>query len=220
MINWFRKRRKPYNSKRSNHEWIDHLTAPQDDQAIADLRAILIQGLKSALYKYVDRELNPFVEDIAQDSLIIILDKIHTFRGESKFITWAMKIAVREGLSELRRKKWDDISLEKLGTTSQVSNDSEIKSLKYSSDIPEPDQTVHENIILQKVMLIIENELSEKQKSAIMSLMVKDIPITVVAEQMGMKRNALYKLVHDARVNIKKKMNQEGINPDHIFTDM
>jgi len=220
MRKWLGKRRKSENSRRTNNEWIDSLTAPADDQAVADLRIILIKGLKPALYKYVDRELNQFVEDVAQDALLKILDKIHTFRGESKFTSWAMKVAVREGLSELRRKKWNDISINKLTGNSTDSNDSKINHIKFSSDSPKPDQLAHESFVLNKVMQIIEKELSEKQKNAMSALMVHDIPIMIVANEMGIKRNALYKLVHDARVNLRKKMIRDGVNPDHIFMEV
>lgn len=220
MRKWFGKRRSLKKSKkRSNDEWIRALSAPQDDQAIEDLRIVLIQGLKSSLYKYVDQELHQFVQDVAQDSLLKILDKIHTFRGESRFLTWSMKVAVREGLSELRRKKWNDIPIEMFANNNQSSEDSEINDLIFSSDGPKPDQAAHENFVLDKVMQIIEKELSEKQKNAIMALMVHDMPVTIVAEQMGIKRNALYKLVHDARVNLKKKMIEDGVNPEHIYPE-
>jgi len=105
MINWFKRRKQKDKSYRTNEEWVESLSNSPDEDAVSDLRRFLIRGLKPALYKYVDRELDQFVEDVAQDALLKILDKIDTFRGESKFISWAMKIAVREGLSELRRKK-------------------------------------------------------------------------------------------------------------------
>lgn len=75
-------------------------------------------------------------------------------------------------------------------------------------------------MILSKVLDIIENELSEKQKQAITAIMVHGISLTVVAEQMGTTRNALYKLIHDARVNLKKKMEAEGMDPDEILKEL
>lgn len=101
-------------AQRTNSEWMGELSDPADPQALADLRAMLIRGLKPALYKYKDRELDQFVEDVTQDALLKILDNLNTFRAESKFFSWAMKIAVREGLSELRHKKWQDISIQDL----------------------------------------------------------------------------------------------------------
>ena len=220
MINLFKSPKKKIKSYRSNEEWVKSLSDQPDEFAISDLRQILIRGLKPALNKYVDRELNQFVEDVAQDALLKILANVHTFRGESRFVSWAMKIAVREGLSELRRKKWQDISIGDLAGTDPEEEGAEINSRIFATNDPEPDQSTHQNMVLEKVISMIENELSEKQKTAIMALMVHEIPVTVVAEQMGVTRNALYKLVHDARLNLKNKMMAEGMNPDDMLKDL
>jgi len=130
-----------------------------------------------------------------------------------------MKIAVREGLSELRRKKWDDISLNQFAGTDE-NNGVDSGELPFSSELPGPDRETHESMILQNVMNIINEELSPKQKSAMIALMVHDLPITVVADQMDMKRNALYKLMHDARLNLKQKMLSRGIDPGKMLQQM
>ncbi len=217
MINWFKRRKKKGTSYRSNDDWISQLNNPPDNHTVQDLRDILIRGLKPALAKYVDRELEQFVEDVAQDGLLKILDNIHTFRGESKFTTWAMKIAVREGLTELRRKRYDNISIEDLKPDN---NESEILSLTVADNQPGPDRQTYESQIMEKMMTIINNELTDKQKTAIKALMVQGLPISVVAELMDTNRNALYKLVHDARLKLKHRFETEGIDPDKMLHDL
>ncbi len=220
MLKWFKSYKNRKNINRSNEEWINSLTSPPDEKAVDALRQILVRGLKPALNKYVDRELNQFVEDTVQDAMIKILDKFHTFRGESKFITWALKIAVREGLSELRRKKWNDISIQDFNKHGNGEKSSEVNSLLFSSDTPDAERVTHENMVLNKVMEIIDNELSDKQKTVLKALKIQEIPVTVVAEQMGTNRNAIYKLVHDARVKLKKKMVESGMDPDDILNQL
>lgn len=220
MLKWFRKTR-PNKDRlsRSNEDWVTLLSIPQDERAIADLRAILIRGLKPALNKYVDRDLDSFVEDVAQDALLKILDNVHTYKGESRFHAWALKIAVREGLSELRRKKWNDISINDLAGSKNDGN-REITDQRFASDDPAPDRVTHEGMMLNMVLTMIDEELSDKQKMAITSLMIHNMPISVVAEKMGVKRNALYKLVHDARLNLKNRMREKGINTDVFLNEM
>lgn len=221
MFKWFGNRASASDGvKRTKRDWVKQLRVPADENAIADLRAILIRGLKPALYKYIDREPEAFIEDVAQDALIKILDKIETFRGESQFTTWAMKIAVNEGLSELRKKKWKDLSLNDLTGPSQDHGSDQTSEYPVASGDPGPERETDERLILQKVLSIIEHELSPKQKQAMTALMVHEIPITIVAEQMGINRNALYKLVHDARLNLKRKMVSSGVNPDEILQQM
>src|SRR6056297_3221860 len=131
MFDWFKRRGKEEASYETNEEWVEALSQPVDEQAVELLRKQLIQGLKPALHKYVDRELDQFVEDVAQDALLKVLDNIDSFRGESKLLTWAMKIAVREGLTELRLKRYDDISIEDLKPNDESR---EVFSLSVASD--------------------------------------------------------------------------------------
>lgn len=219
MNNWFNKRRNQKVSYETNEEWIEALSDPVDERAVDQLRKKLVRGLKPALHKYVDSEINQFVEDVAQDALIKILDNIGSFRGESKLITWAMKIAVREGLTELRRKKYDDLSIEDFKHPDSEGRN-ELTSLIFAGDLPDPEEATHEQLVLQKVMKIINEDLTEKQREAINALLIQGLSATIVAEQMDTNRNALYKLLHDARLKIKTELELEGINPEEIFNKM
>ncbi len=217
MLNWFKRRPKENASYETNEEWIEALKAPVDERAVELLRKQLIRGLKPALHKYVDRELDQFVEDVAQNALLKVLDNIDSFRGESKFTTWAMKIAVREGLSELRLKRYDDISIEDLKPRD---NDSEIRSLNVADNQPSPDRSAHEAQLMEKMMTIIEEELTEKQKLAIQAIVINGLPPAVVAKQMGTNRNALYKVVYDARLKLKTRFEVDGIDPDEMLNKL
>ena len=78
-------------------------------------RDYLKRGLRYALSSRVDpNRLDALIEDSTQDALLRILDKMDTFRGESRFTTWATKVAVRLALTELRRKRWENVALEDL----------------------------------------------------------------------------------------------------------
>ncbi|MGM0546527.1 MAG: RNA polymerase sigma factor [Bacteroidota bacterium] len=214
MINWFKRRRNKSKSYDTNEEWVEALSPPVDEHAVEVLRKKLIQGLKPALHKYVDRELDQFVEDVAQDALLKVLDNIDSFRGESKLLTWAMKIAVREGLTELRLKRYDDISIEDLKPDD---NSREVFSLSVASDETSPDRSLHESQLIDKVMQIINEELTDKQKQAINALMIQGLPMPAVVKLMDTNRNALYKLVYDARLKIKTKLELEGIDPEKML---
>lgn len=217
MLNWFKRRRKKDASYETNEDWIEALTPPVDEQAVEKLRAQLIRGLKPALHKYVDRELDQFVKDVAQDALLKVLDNIDSFRGDSKLLTWAMKIAVREGLTELRLKRYDDISIEDLKPDDESR---EVFSLSVASDDTSPDRSLHESQLIDKVMQIINEELTDKQKRAINALMIQGLPVPVVVKQLDTNRNALYKLVYDARLKIKNKLELEGIDPDEMLNNL
>lgn len=216
MLDWFKRRDRNRKSYSTNEEWVKALTPPPEKVAINQLREFLLKGLKSALYKNVDRDLDQFCEDIAQDSLLKVLDNVDSFRGESKFTTWAMKIAVREGYSELRKKRYNDISLEQYSSYDPDEKD----AVEIEHEQPGPDQITHESILVKKVMKIMDEQLTNKQKKVLQHLMIDQIPMTVVAEMMNSNRNAIYKLVHDARLKLKKCLEAEGINPEEILDEM
>jgi hypothetical protein len=84
-------RRTPYGA-RSNEEWIAALSqsGPRYDVALEDLRTLLVRGLGYALANHSNvRESD--LKDFAQNALLQVLDGLHTFRGESRFITWGQK---------------------------------------------------------------------------------------------------------------------------------
>ena len=52
------------------------------------------------------------LEDLSQDSMVRIHDKLDTFAGKSTFKTWAASIAVNTALMALRRRKYQHVTLE------------------------------------------------------------------------------------------------------------
>jgi len=220
MLKWFKNRNTEKKGPYNNEEWKELLSPPPDERALTELRIYLLRGLKPALAKYVDRELDQFVEDVAQDALLKVLDNIDSFRGESKLTTWAMKIAVREGLTVLRRKRWDNISIEDLKGPDSENDSGEILSNLFASDNPTPELTTAQKMMVEKVQDIIQNVLTDKQRKVITALMIHDLPVTIVAEQMNSNRNNIYKLVYDARKKLKNEFEIQGINPEEMLNNL
>jgi uncharacterized protein YqgV (UPF0045/DUF77 family) len=94
--------KKPHLAQRTNEEWTTALSDPVSDDAIKDLRKILLAGLRASLSDRITTDLDSFTEDFAQEAQQKICKNIHTFRGESKFTTWAMKFAVHAAFAEMR----------------------------------------------------------------------------------------------------------------------
>ena len=82
--------------------WVNRLQdANTQEQALADLRRVLMRGIRRVFVSKGGGE--SFCDDVAQDTLIRVLQKIDQFSGRSKFTTWAMAIAVRIGTSQFRQ---------------------------------------------------------------------------------------------------------------------
>jgi RNA polymerase sigma-70 factor (ECF subfamily) len=200
--------------ERSNEEWIAALSqpGPQRDAALEDLRVLLVRGLGYALADRSNvREAD--LEDFAQDATLKILAGLDTFRGESRFTTWAHKIAVRVAFTELRRRRWRDVSLD------------EMVEPRDTVFIPEtladpsvgPEQEAMQRVILSTLRQLIGEELTDRQRQA-MQAVLRGMPLEEVAERMETNRNALYKLLHDARRRLQKRMLDEGLSAQDVLS--
>ena len=202
---------------RSNDSWLSDMRSggTRRDEALADLHSEILSGLPYALEKWID-ENDPrfaaFAEETAQETLLRVISHLDDFQGRSQFTTWAHSIAVNAALSELRRSRWQEISLDKL--LEDASNGT-------PRDFPErgvgTESQVEQAGLLELVDKIIQTELSEKQRLALLAS-VEGMSSEQVAARMHIERNALYKLVHDARLKLKKGLEQEGLSTADILT--
>ena len=204
---------------RTNDEWLADLRSEGEakESALADLRAIVLAGLPYALSNYLSPD-NPqfqsLTEEVTQETLLRVMSHLDTFEGRSKFTTWVHKIAVRIALTELRRRRWRDFSLDSLVAENEEGYS--FPSLLEDASA-NPDALVEQGDMLARVGRLIAEELTEKQRQAMVATTIQGVPLEEVARQMGMNRNALYKLLHDARLRLKQRLAREGLTPDDIW---
>jgi RNA polymerase sigma-70 factor, ECF subfamily len=205
--------------KRTNSQWLNDLQAEGDlrESALADLRQVILTGLPYALNKWLptnDPRFAPLAEEVVQDTLLRVLDKLETFEGRSQFTTWVHKIAVRIALTELRRKRWENVSLEELVESEEGPM---MGSLMVDRQASTPEEQVEGAEMIQRLQRIISEELTDKQRQAMMAVAIQGMPLAEVARRMGTNRNALYKLLHDTRLRLKHRLAQEGLTPGDIL---
>ena len=202
---------------RSNQQWVADLQAegPARDAAIADLRRVLVNGLHRGLLRRVrgaGSEFDSQAEDFAQEALLKILEQLDSFRGESRFTTWAHKIAVRVALTELRRKRWRDVSLDSLITSLP-----DTPAMEFPDSAPGPAQITGKKAVLALLHRYIDRELTARQRQALLAVGIYGMPLEEVARRMGSTRNALYKLLHDARRRLQRKLTADGFTPEQLL---
>jgi RNA polymerase sigma-70 factor (ECF subfamily) len=154
------------------------------------------------------------LEDFAQDAVLRVLAGLGSFRGESRFTTWAHKIAVRVALTELRRRRWEDVSLHDL--IAQHGNGNFTPAVLTDS-APTPEQQATQRMMLEMVQRLIAEELTDRQRQAMTAVIIGGMSLEEVARRMGTNRNALYKLLHDARVRLKQRMVAQGLSPETVL---
>lgn len=185
---------------RDNNEWIAALRAegPLREAALSDLREVLLIGLKIALKSRLDF-VDSLLDDFVQDSLVRILRSLNQFQNRSRFVTWATAIAIRVGLTELRKRRWRDVSLERLVADTGFVPSAATEASSDSERQP----------IIEAMYRIISSELTDKQRTVLLAE-IKGMAQKEIARQMGSSQNALYKLSHDARQRLKQGLEKAG----------
>jgi RNA polymerase sigma-70 factor (ECF subfamily) len=204
---------------RDNQAWLADLRASGAirDAALADLRAVLQRVLPRALSGWLppaSGHFDPFLEDVIQETLLRLLDRLDSFEGRSQFTTWACKIAIRIALNELRHRKWKEVSLEGL----EQGGDLEEPSVeRFTAGAPLPETVLERRQAIALVERILVEELTPRQRAAMAAIGVKGVSMDEVARRMGTNRNALYKTMHDARLRLKRRLKREGYVPQELL---
>jgi RNA polymerase sigma-70 factor (ECF subfamily) len=210
--------------ERTNEQWIAELTGPPDiqAQALEDLRQRLQRGIfyylsreRSDLSHLSSQELTQMAEDLAQDATLRVLDNLDSFRGDSRFTTWATKVAVRVAISDLRRARYKDFSLDGLAAADELFP-STIASVGNLPD-PSPEDAAERTEIMAKISAALDEALTERQRTALVAVALQGVPMEVVADRMNTNRNALYKLLHDARRKLRTHLEKQGLTMDYLM---
>jgi len=203
---------------RTNPEWLLALREPGEaqEQALAELRQILVRGLRHALQAWLEGDspaLESLAEETAQEAVLRVLERLGTFQGRSRFTTWAHKVAIRIALTELRRKQWQDVSLDRM-----LEIEEGTEGDRWPADpAAGPELTVEQNDLLVRLSAIMQEELTPRQMRVMQAAALRGVPLEALAQKMGMQRNALYKLMHDARLKLKRRLAREGLSPADIL---
>jgi len=195
---------------RTNEDWLLELRSGGAVQASAleAMRRYLLRSLPAALARY-GAPPEHLLEDIVQDALVRSLDRIDRFEGRSRFTTWVTTIAVRVALTELRRRRWQDVSLDEIIAGDEVSPGYSV------DDESDPEQQAAQLGIVRAMHDILERDLSERQRTAIIAEL-HGMPQEEIGRRLGSTRNAIYKLGHDARKKLKLGLEASGFDAAEI----
>ena len=208
---------------RTNEAWVLALSQQGDEQveALTDLRELL---LRAALYTLVTRfqdlrELNEhermaLAEDCAQDALQAVLSRLPDFRNESKFTTWAYKFGINIALTRGRKEHWKNISLDALADDQDPLEWIQWKDEAYNSDPEMPSLQEEVSAVIQDVVRF---ELTSRQRQVLKWIAFDEVPMDVVVERLQTNRNAIYKLLHDARIKLKRQLTARGYEVEEVY---
>ena len=195
---------------RENASWIRNLRAcgPVQAEALTDLRGLLLRGLAKSFQARGALD-QAFVEDVVQQALVHILDHLEQFQGRSRFTTWAMAITVRLAMSALRRKRWQDVSLESMTAAMEGA------PAWDKDDTTSPAQHAEQHAMVETLRRLIDEALTDKQWLAL-TAELGGMPVEEIAHRMGSNVNAVYKLLHDARQRLKRVLETAGYTAEDV----
>jgi RNA polymerase sigma-70 factor (ECF subfamily) len=211
-------------SERTNEQWLSDLRGAPDAQApaIEALQKRLQRGIlyylsreRSDLNHLSAHELAQMADDLSQDATLRVIQNLDTFRGDSQFTTWATRIAVRMAISDLRRARYRDFSLDDLTADGDLMPNAANPLL--SAPQPGPERSAEREEVLTHIDAALAQALTERQRRALVAVVVRGVPLEIVADQLGTNRNALYKLLHDARRKLKTALESQGLSLDYVI---
>ena len=190
--------------------WLVALNGPPAvrDAAIAELHALLVRGAhhelgrrRASLERLAAEDVHDLAVQAADDAVVAILAKLHTFRGASRFTTWAYKFVLLEAGVKARRRAWHG---------REVHLEAESWPLVADAS-PGAQQAVEDLELLQALRHLVGTELTPHQREVFAALALNGVPIDVLAERLDTNRNALYKTLHDARRKLRRELAAAGL---------
>jgi RNA polymerase sigma-70 factor (ECF subfamily) len=178
------------------------------EAAVARLHELLLRAARfevgrrrASLPDLGARELDDLAQQAADDALVAVLAKLHTFRGHSRFTTWAYKFSLLEAGVKLRRAA--------ARSREGPLHEDGPGALAALGGSPHADAETSE--LLAAIREAITTALTPHQRDVLIAITLLDVPIDVLAERLNTTRGALYKTLHDARRKLRGCLAEQGL---------
>jgi RNA polymerase sigma-70 factor (ECF subfamily) len=196
-----------------SREWLRGLRAvgPERDASVARLHALLLRAARfevarrrPGLPHLRNDDLDEIAYEAADDALVSILARLDSFRGHSRFTTWAYKFALLEAAVKLRKRAWQgrEVPLEPDSWTA------------FASTRPGPHAELEQSELLVSLQRAVTDVLTPHQRTVLVALALNGVPIDLLADRLGTSRGALYKTLHDARRKLRAHLAESGLSRD------
>jgi RNA polymerase sigma-70 factor (ECF subfamily) len=183
-----------------NARWVEGLCGARSADAEARLHELLLRvaraevGRRAGRLRLAGPELDDIAHQAAHDAMLAILRKLDTFRGESRFTTWAYKFVIFEVSGKVARHFW-------------AHADEPIDAEQWER-LPDrfgfsPEDAAESADLLAAVRRAVDGQLTDRQREVFVALVLHGVPVDALAQRMGTNRNALYKTMFDARRKIR-----------------
>jgi RNA polymerase sigma-70 factor (ECF subfamily) len=194
-------------------EWVHALAATGQERAAALAR--LHERLLRIARKEAARrgsglaisgpELDDVAHQAAADALLAITVKIGQFRGESRFTTWAYKFVIFEVSAKIGRHFW------RYPVVPLDAEDWDRLPARFGFD---PADEAEWRDLLAALRRAVDTELTSRQREVFVAIVLNDVPLDTLVLSLASSRNAIYKMLFDARRKLRAALAANGYLPD------
>jgi RNA polymerase sigma-70 factor (ECF subfamily) len=190
-------------------EWLRALAGPgpQHEAALARLHGMLVRIARAEVRRRGPRvritgpELDDLAYQAAADALMAITRKIGQFRGESRFTTWACKFAIFEVSAKLGRHFW------RHPVVPLDAEDWDRLPGRFGFDPARESEWLD---LLAALRRAVDTKLTPRQREVFVAIVLNDVPLDALVIELGSSRNAIYKMLFDARRKLRAALVTDG----------
>jgi RNA polymerase sigma-70 factor, ECF subfamily len=194
-------------------EWVRGLAGAgaRREAALARLHERLVRVARGEVSRRGPRlaisgpELDDLAYQAAGDALVAILGKLGQFRGESRFTTWAYKFVIFEVSAKIGRHFWrhPPVPLD--------AEDWDQMPARFGFD---PAQEAEWRDLLAALRRAVETALTPRQRQVFVAIVLNGVALDALVIHLGSSRNAIYKMLFDARRKLRAALAANGYLPD------
>jgi RNA polymerase sigma-70 factor, ECF subfamily len=188
-------------------EWLDSLRGPQHDDAVTRLHSLLLRVAQREIRRrnsgaeITGPELDDLAHQAAGDAVVLITQRVDGFRGESRFTTWACKFVIFEVSNKLGRHYW------KQHRTRAENPDWDQLPDRFGWS---PSEAAEARALVEALRAAVQTCLTDKQRDIFIALVVEGTPLDALVKQLSTNRNAVYKVMFDARGKLRHELIARG----------
>lgn len=190
-------------------QWLADLGAPGvvGEAAQRRLHELLLRAARgevsrrSGPLRVSGTELDDIAHQAAADAMLAILGKLATFRGESKFTTWAYKFVMFEVSTKIGRHFWQR------PTVAMDAEDWDRLPAVFGFG---PADQAQWRELMEALRHAVDQELTERQRRIFVAIVLNGIPLDALVIELNTNRNAIYKTLFDARGKLRAALAAKG----------
>ena len=199
-----------------------HEDAPNDAALVAQAKAGDLSAFELLVFRH-ERQVFSLAfrivrqkedaEDVTQKTFLDAMEHLNSFRGESSFLTWLMRIATHSALKILRKRQGlEFVSLEQ--NTEPAEGFDTIPHPEFISDWRESPETLVQRIETQKLIDEALTQLDDKHRMVFLLRDVEGLSIQETAEALGISEGNVKVRLLRARLQLRERLTQSFGDPD------